>query len=704
MPALDGVRAIAIAGVLADHGGVSGLSGGFIGVDVFFVLSGFLITSLLLAEQRRSGRIDLAGFWTRRARRLLPALVVMVVVVGLARGLFPGDAVAGLRFDALAALGWVANWRFAAERTDYFAQGGTASPLQHTWSLGVEEQYYLLWPMILVAVAASVAFTFRRRPTAGPRDVDLDRRVVAAVAAIGAVGSAITTVALAFQGRLARVYFGTDTRAQALLLGALTAALLTRQWSAAVDGDRSGSIANRRTSSRATMVGRFLLVGGLTALGITVITATGDVAEFRDGLPTGVALAASAVVAGVLLDRRGPLTRLLGAGPMVALGRISYGVYLWHWPTFLVLDGARTHLTGPPLFLVRCAVTLVLALASWLLIERPAHRWRARPRRVLPAAALAVVLAAGLIAVTVPTGTDVDPLANVLPPGLSAASLPSATVAQLTGGAGPSKPPKRPAGRNAATTLTSAPAARTRATGNPASGEAGKASASTGRRRTPPLKIDVFGDSIAWTMMRYLPSTPGLDFVDRTALGCGVAAGGPYRYFGDLTDQRPECDAWPRTWAAELAADHPDVVLLLVGRWETMDRMHGGAWTHLGDAPFDTYLSAQLSAAFALLRKTGAQLVVATEPFNRRGEQADGSLYPEDEPGRVDRWNTLVRAAVATVPGVDVLDLNKKLCPDGTYTQDVDGLRVRSDGVHLTPAGAAWLTPWLVGSLTSFAR
>ena len=130
IPALDGVRAIAVALVLAQHGGVPGIPGGFLGVDVFFVLSGFLITSLLLDERARTGRIRLRDFWIRRARRLLPALIVMVLAVVAARDLFPSEAVATLRDDAVATLFWVANWAFVAQHTDYFSQGRPPSPLR----------------------------------------------------------------------------------------------------------------------------------------------------------------------------------------------------------------------------------------------------------------------------------------------------------------------------------------------------------------------------------------------------------------------------------------------------------------------------------------------------------------------------------------------------------------------------------------------
>ena len=129
------MRALAVALVLADHGGIPGMAGGFLGVDVFFVLSGFLITSLLLDELGRTGRIDLANFWIRRARRLLPALVLMVLTVAVGRQFFSPEAVAGLRDDAVAAFFWVANWMFVADKTGYFAQGAPPSPLQHAWSL-----------------------------------------------------------------------------------------------------------------------------------------------------------------------------------------------------------------------------------------------------------------------------------------------------------------------------------------------------------------------------------------------------------------------------------------------------------------------------------------------------------------------------------------------------------------------------------------
>jgi hypothetical protein len=211
--------------------------------------------------------------------------------------------------------------------------------------------------------------------------------------------------------------------------------------------------------------------------------------------------------------------------------------------------------------------------------------------------------------------------------------------------------------------------------------------------------VAVFGDSVAWTMMRYLPPIPGLSFSNYTTIGCGVARGGPYRYAGETLNQKPECDAWPSRWSQRINHDRPAVVLLVVGRWEVVDRMREGRWTHIGDPGYDAYLRDDLNRALDILGSTGARIVVTTEPYNRRGEKPDGSLYSEDQPERADDWNELLRRVVAKRPNVSILDLNKKLCPDGEYTTKVDGIKMRIDGVHPTPDAVKWLTPWLADAL-----
>ena len=640
---LDGIRAFAVMAVLAAHAGIPFLPGGFVGVDVFFVLSGFLITSLLYDEIVVTGRIDLGGFWTRRARRLLPAALVMIVAVVAARPLFVPDSVAALRGDAIATALWSGNWRWALQGTDYFAQGGTASPLQHTWSLAVEEQFYLLWPLLLLACCA------------------VKRRRLLALSLAGVAVSALATYVLAGAASPGRVYFGTDTRAQELLVGAALAALLapTWRWRAATPlGMRSPQPAARGP------LPLLLSVCGLAALAGVAAAADGAPGEFRHGLLLLTALAAAALVAGVVLDSGHPVARLLSTRVLVGIGRISYGLYVWHWPVYLALDGERSGLHGYVLAALRVAVTGVLAGASFVLIERPAQRLRVRPRRVLPAAAAAVVAVVVIAACTVPA--QVPQVAVALPPASGLSVPPLWVRAKLA--------PRLPAAAPRITT------------------------------RHGPLRVAVFGDSVSLTLMFYLPPEPGLRFTDYSVLGCGIVTGGPYRVFGKLWPDNPICDAWPRRWLRQLRAGRPDEVLLMVGRWETMNHYYQGRWQHLGDPGYDLHLAALLGKAITLLGSTGARVVVATEPYNRGREQPDGNLYPEDNPVRVTVWNRLLRAVVAAHPGTQVLDLNRKLCPNGTFTWTVDGVQVRRDGVHLTPEGARWLAPWLARELRQAAR
>jgi len=240
VPALDGVRGLAVLAVLAFHGGMSWARGGFLGVDAFFVLSGFLITSLLLAEWAGTGRLALGRFWGRRARRLLPALLLVIVVVMLgARTLLPPEEVRLLRGDGLSALLYVANWRMILRGGDYFAQTAAPSPLEHTWSLGIEEQFYLVWPLL---VAAALAMTLLGRTR---------RSALSLVLAMCVLGVAASTTALAALYQPAdpgRAYYGTDSRGASLLVGAGLAVLVARLDLQGGRGDRLR--ASRRTGRK----------------------------------------------------------------------------------------------------------------------------------------------------------------------------------------------------------------------------------------------------------------------------------------------------------------------------------------------------------------------------------------------------------------------------------------------------------------------
>jgi peptidoglycan/LPS O-acetylase OafA/YrhL len=368
-PGLDGLRAIAVMAVLLYHADLPFIPGGFLGVEVFFVISGYLITALLLAEWRQKGTINLKDFWLRRARRLLPALyVLLVVTMSFAVVFVPGE-VAGLRADVIAAVGYVTNWFLIFGQESYFESVGRPSLLQHLWSLAVEEQFYLIWPIVL-AVGLGVG-TVRRR-----------KRLVLTVAVAGAAASAIAMALMYTPGvDPSRIYFGTDTRATGLLCGAALAFL----WS---PGDKYRS-ADKWASFRSLGPSRLrrrwwpavpLLLDIVGAAALFALILFGlNLGEFEPFLYRGglvaVALATALLIAVVVHPRSWVVSRLLGSAPMRWLGVRSYGIYLWHWPVFMV---TRPELDVPfgglPLLAMRLGITIVLADLSYRFVETPIRR------------------------------------------------------------------------------------------------------------------------------------------------------------------------------------------------------------------------------------------------------------------------------------------------------------------------------------------
>src|ERR671911_529023 len=344
--------AIAVIAVLLYHADLAWIPGGFLGVEVFFVISGYLITALLLAEWRLRGRIDLKIFWLRRARRLLPALyVLLVVTLAFAVVFLPGE-VAGLRGDVLAAFGYVTNWYLIFGQESYFEAVGRPSLLQHLWSLAVEEQFYLIWPPIL---ALGLCFGATR----------LRQRRLLTVVIFGAVASAVAMALLYTPGAdPSRIYYGTDTRATGLLCGTALAFL----WS---PGDRyRPSDARLKLAGR----GRFRRRWGWTApflLDILGFAALGGLVwfclylgELQPFLYMGgfalVGLATTATIMAVVHPHTLIGARLLGSVPLRWIGVRSYGIYLWHWPVFMV---TRPELDVPfdglPLLALRLAATVI---------------------------------------------------------------------------------------------------------------------------------------------------------------------------------------------------------------------------------------------------------------------------------------------------------------------------------------------------------
>lgn len=221
------------------------------------------------------------------------------------------------------------------------------------------------------------------------------------------------------------------------------------------------------------------------------------------------------------------------------------------------------------------------------------------------------------------------------------------------------------------------------------------------------VRVVFLGDSVAKTAasaMDALAPAYGISIDNRGILGCGVVRTTPFRYFGKLYDDVPAgCETWPEIWKEAVEQDRPDVAVVLVGRWELMDRVIGGQWSSIGNPAYDADVASSLDTAVAMAAATGGRVVLATTPYYRRGLRPDGGTWPEDDPARVDRFNTLLREAAGRHPSVTVVELGNLLSVDGQLAMTINGTRVRTDGVHVAPDAGRLLAPWLLPQLRTIA-
>lgn len=641
-PGLDGLRGVAIALVLAFHGGV-GVVGGALGVDVFLVLSGYLITALLLAELDATGRVDLGTFWSRRLRRLLPAVLVLTaVVVAVAR---PDP------LDAISTLGWWSNWRFIAAEQAYFDSFAAPSPLRHSWSLAVEEQWYLLWPPLLVLLHRT-------------------RWLLAGIVAL-AVASAVAMAVSAAD--VDRAHFGTDTRAQGLLVGAALAVVLARR--------PAGSWA-RRTRWAATAAG----VAGAIGLALMAWRTPGTAPWLYRGGHLVAAVAAAAVLAAAVLPG-GPIRWALSSRPLRAVGRVSYGAYLWHWPTFVWLTPDRTGLDRWPLFAVRLAVTAALAVASWRLVERPVlDAPTPLPRRRIAvatafAASLAVLVAVGLVAG--PASTSGSALAR----GAAVPTLPVGFVADTV------------------VTTSTAPSTTVADVDVPDV---------PGVLDTPPVPspphpgepmVTVVGDSSAWALAWAVEPVPGVAVQAGGTIGCGldpaaIVFEGVAR---TITGQPVPCSQAADLWRWWAASTDPDVVVLGLGAWEVYDReLPDGERLAVGTDAWARWVDAGLERLVTDLAGAAPRAVIAVADvpcYTEHNHALGGPTSPRNDPARVAAVDDVVAAFVARHPArVVTMPWSTWLCGEEPAE--------RPDGVHLAPdsARALWAGPlgeWVRGLRTT---
>ena len=636
LPALNGLRALAVIGVMAYHLQLGWASGGYLGVDLFFVLSGFLITTLLLEEWAGTGRVSLAAFWGRRARRLLPTLFLVVGALALYLVLnaflgAPGSNglvdLSGLRGDAISTLLYANNWHSIFVHQSYFAQFSTPSPLAHTWSLAIEEQFYLLWPLVLLLL-------FRVMPRRW--------RGSGVVLAVGlGVLSSVLMAALFHPGTdPTRVYYGTDTRLFDLMAGATIAFV---------------AAARPQPNPRARRV--LHVVGPVAAVALGVFWVT---AGTPAGLPTNFmfeggfllcAGLAGLVVADARLVEPGWFSRALAWHPLHFLGTISYGIYLWHWPVIVYLNGTRTGLSTWPLDLLRITLTLALATASYYLVERPVRL--AHPRGFLRwwGAPVAGVVSAVLIVVaTIPAVADPSSVV-----GTTHLSTAAGRTVPGTGGYHGQQPIR----------LTTAPSP------------------------TDPLRVMLLGDSVmhdaSYGITAALQATGETTVATRTIDGFGLTV----------------ATNWPTSIPNLIRGTRAQ---LIVASW---------SWDQYGPTtPNALHQPAQYtellrSAVSTMLAPgNGVEGVIFTQ-FPKEGvtpapNPADQAAYTRERRMGIEAWNAIAEKMTTYFPGRvmyfpvgDSILLNGKvsawLPPEGApHSPPSEWIRVRKlDNVHLCPEGSA---------------
>ncbi len=697
VPALDGLRALAIIAVLLYHAGFGFARGGFLGVDAFFVLSGFLITGLLVGEHTKTGSISLRRFYVRRARRLLPALFTVVAGVCLYVVLVLPHEAATLRSDALAALTYVTNWWLIFRDQSYFGGTGRPSLLINLWSLAVEEQFYLLWPLLLGAMLKRRAV---RRPSTGSAP---DPSAGAAGSSRAGLWTAFCwTLALAAGSALlmraeyspwsdpSRVYYGSDTRAFELFIGAALALAIAasgRAWHAAPTG-------RWRVTTR-----DLLGLCSLGGLGYMVVKVPDNATWL---FPGGLLVASGFAVLAIRgATAGGRLARVLSTTPFVWLGERSYSLYLWHWPVFDVTrPGADLHLPAGADFALRAVISLALADLTFRHIERPIRegalgrtsaRCRAalRERRFgLPAGA--ATLAVGVVVCAVGLGNSLVKVADRYPVDANAIAQDSGPALALTG------PPVAP--RSAA-----APSASTGRSRSPAPSRGARQAAipspiPTALPTPPPHPPTVafVGDSLGMTLLLNKPRNLGeyLLTIDDTTEGCGFLGGDISSRDGERRDLDADCPNATSKWRSRVSAQRPDIVVLMIGGWDEFDDRVDGTTMTFGSAAWDANYTARLGDAVSKLKATGVpRIELALLPCYRPVPEQGSGYWPErGDDARTRHINTLLTnyarspAAAAGRGAVVTLQPPAAFCTDAHIASD---RAYRWDGTHYYKPGSA---------------
>jgi peptidoglycan/LPS O-acetylase OafA/YrhL len=667
---IEGLRGLATLLVLAYHADVPFTDGGYVGLDVFFVMSGFLITALLIREAEDSGSISLRQFFARRIRRLLPSVVAVLAFIVAAGWLIMSplqrESLAG---DVLAANFYVVNWRFVQQQTDYLGAGLAASPVQHFWSLSVEEQFYVVWPVMVLA-AVTLAYRFGR-------SIRLSTGVAAAIVGIGLFAYSLDHTREA----AGAAYFSTLSRGWEFALGAAIALI------------PASRVRMPRAASTA------LVIGSLAVLAWCTITFD-ETTSFPGPAALVPCLATAAIIVAGMAHTDTRTARLLNLRPSRWVGRISYSWYLWHWP-LLVFAAVLWGDISVPVKVAVVAIALVPTLIAHRYVEEPFRHARVFARSPAGAFRLGAVCT-GIVAVFGITSWMAIPTAPIA----SASEAVGARALQTEGtriqqSARAIRPEPRSAIRDRGRADTDGCLVRPRdlRSGPCVYGAPGPAPGG-GRRPT----MILFGDSHAmqwFPALEVIATRRGWRLVVLTKAGCTPAD--VQMYNGQLRRHYRECETWRRHTLRRIARERPS--LIVIGNASSHQVMRSGS--RLDGRASEAALEAGLIRTLRTLRaRTRAQVRVIRE--NPRPDIDVRACVSESLRNlgrcsfrRAQAWGhrPVNRNAAARVAGVALLDPLPMLCPGSRCPAVVGNVLIYRNTAHITATYVLTLTPYLAARL-----
>lgn len=640
LPALDGLRGVGQPMLMLYHHGLAVFGfvfkGSILCVSMFFTLSGFLITRLLLQEHAATGRISLPKFYARRLRRLMPVAVTVALLVAIVWTIFPSGS-RSLDFTAFFWMLFYGTNLFLIHRgNSYQNLFAEQSPLQHTWSLSLEEQIYFVFPMLLIGLLA-----WRR----------IRRSASLVLLFLATVSFGLAWMWATVRGG-DRPYYATEARASEFLVGAAMAVFWARS-----------SWVPRLTALIRTRVGTALgFVVLAAAIWLWTVTTLTNFFLFRGATILNSALVAVLMAYACATPRDG-VSRLLGARPLVAIGRRAYVLYLVHWPVFLLLTPESTGLASEPLLIVRLFASAVVGEVLYRYVEGPILReqiWQGK-RMFLGSALLACL--ALTIAPFAPASANDRFLDG---DALRAQREHLASIEQVT-----DLDPTRAPGDNSL-----------------------------------PARVLSVGDSQSLFVSLGLSSMwadeRGVTSEYLAGVGCGSTELIPVRYLGEEHDAgRPGCREWRDALDEFIAKFRPQVVIIAGGFADVADHQLDGVWQHIGDSEYDAWLHDQMIEFAHTVASSGAHVVWLTSADIRLPHPDGSGPYPEEDPARMDRYNAIITQVAAELDFVDVADLASFVQerPGGQFDEEF-----RPDGAHMHLETAPDVVEFLVAAIVEATR